>query len=142
MIIPPLFFNLDFNDWFYRGLILLVVSCPCALTLSTPLANITALTKLAKEGVLVKGNRFIEKVDEIEVFAFDKTGTLTEGNLKVFDVISYTGKEKEVLSIASSLEALSEHPIAKAIVDQAKQRNISLLSVDDFEILRGKGIKG
>ena len=142
MIIPPLFFNLDFNDWFYRGLILLVVSCPCALTLSTPLANITALTKLAREGVLVKGNRFIEKVDEIEVFAFDKTGTLTEGNLKVFDVIPYNGKEKEVLSIASSLEALSEHPIAKAIVDQAKQRNISLLSVDDFEILRGKGIKG
>ena len=142
MIIPPLFFNMDFNDWFYRGLILLVVSCPCALTLSTPLANITALTKLAKEGVLVKGNRFIEKVDEIEVFAFDKTGTLTEGNLKVFDVIPYNGKEEEVLSIASSLEALSEHPIAKAIVDQAKQRNISLLSVDDFEILRGKGIKG
>ena len=142
MVIPPLFFNLDFNDWFYRGLILLVVSCPCALTLSTPLANITALTKLAREGVLVKGNRFIEKVDEIEVFAFDKTGTLTEGNLKVFDVIPYNGKEEEVLSIASSLEALSEHPIAKAIVDQAKQRNISLLSVDDFEILRGKGIKG
>lgn len=142
MIIPPLFFNLDFNEWFYRGLILLVVSCPCALTLSTPLANITALTKLAKEGVLVKGNRFIEKVDEIEVFAFDKTGTLTEGNLKVFDVIPYNGKEEDVLSIASSLEALSEHPIAKAIVDQAKQKNISLLSVDDFEILRGKGIKG
>ena len=142
MVIPPLFFNLDFNEWFYRGLILLVVSCPCALTLSTPLANITALTKLAREGVLVKGNRFIEKVDEIEVFAFDKTGTLTEGNLKVFDVIPYNGKEEEVLSIASSLEALSEHPIAKAIVDQAKQRNISLLSVDDFEILRGKGIKG
>ena len=142
MIIPPLFFNLDFNDWFYRGLILLVVSCPCALTLSTPLANISALTKLAREGVLVKGNRFIEKVDEIEVFAFDKTGTLTEGNLKVFDVIPYNGKEEEVLSIASSLEALSEHPIAKAIVDQAKQKNISLLSVDDFEILRGKGIKG
>jgi len=142
MIIPPLFFNLDFNDWFYRGLILLVVSCPCALTLSTPLANITALTKLAKEGVLVKGNRFIEKVNDIEVFAFDKTGTLTEGNLKVFDIIPYNGKEEEVLSIASSLEALSEHPIAKAIVDQAKQRNMSLLSVDDFEILRGKGIKG
>ena len=143
MIIPPLFFNLDFNEWFYRGLILLVVSCPCALTLSTPLANITALTKLAKEGILVKGNRFIEKVDEIEVFAFDKTGTLTEGNLKVFDVIPYNGiGEEEVLSIASSLEALSEHPIAKAIVDQAKQRNMSLLSVDDFEIIKGKGIKG
>ncbi len=142
MIIPPLFFNLDFNEWFYRGLILLVVSCPCALTLSTPLANITALTKLAKEGILVKGNRFIEKVDDIEVFAFDKTGTLTEGNLKVFDVIPYNGKEEDVLSIASSLEALSEHPIAKVIVDQAKQKNISLFSVDDFEILRGKGIKG
>jgi len=142
MIIPPLFFNLDFNDWFYRGLILLVVSCPCALTLSTPLANISALTKLAKEGILVKGNRFIEKVDDIEVFAFDKTGTLTEGKLKVFDIISYTGNKIDVLSIAASLEALSEHPIGTAIVSQAKGMNVHMNTVDNFQILKGKGIKG
>jgi Cd2+/Zn2+-exporting ATPase len=88
MIIPPLVFGLNFNDWFYRGLILLVVSCPCALTLSTPLANIASLTKQAREGILVKGNRFIEQIDDIEVFAFDKTGTLTEGKLKIFDIFT------------------------------------------------------
>ncbi|MHA1657669.1 MAG: heavy metal translocating P-type ATPase [Promethearchaeota archaeon] len=142
MIIPPLFLNLDFNDWFYRGLILLVISCPCALTLSTPLANIIALTKLAREGILVKGNIFMEKIDEIEVFAFDKTGTLTEGNLKIFEIITYNGIEKDVLTIAASLEALSEHPIGKAIVNKAKQMELNLNSVDNYLVIKGKGIKG
>ncbi|TFG13554.1 MAG: cation-translocating P-type ATPase [Promethearchaeota archaeon] len=143
MIIPPLFFGLDFNDWFYRGLILLVVSCPCALTLSTPLANIASLTKQAREGILVKGNRFIEQVDNIEVFAFDKTGTLTEGKLKIFDILAYDSKQKEeVVRIAASLEALSEHPIGKAIVNEAKDMELPFYSVDNFEIIKGKGIKG
>jgi Cd2+/Zn2+-exporting ATPase len=143
MIIPPLIFGLNFNDWFYRGLILLVVSCPCALTLSTPLANIASLTKQAREGILVKGNRFIEQIDNIEVFAFDKTGTLTEGKLKIFDILAYNGMgREEVISIAASLEALSEHPIGKAIVNEAKDMELSFHSVDNFEIIKGKGIKG
>jgi len=141
MIIPPLF-GLNFYDWFYRGLILLVVSCPCALTLSTPLANIAALTKLAKEGILVKGNKFIEKVKDIELVAFDKTGTLTEGNLKVFEIKIYRENENEVLKIAASLEALSEHPIAKAIVKMAEENKISPYTVNNFKIIKGKGIKG
>ncbi|MFX1287991.1 MAG: heavy metal translocating P-type ATPase, partial [Promethearchaeota archaeon] len=142
MFIPPLFFNLDFNTWFYRGLILLVVSCPCALTLSTPLANIAALTKLAKEGILVKGNKFIEKAKTIEMIAFDKTGTLTEGNLKVFDVFEYSLDKQEIIKIAASLEVLSEHPIGKAIVQQANHMDLSLYTVDSFNIIKGKGIKG
>ncbi|MBA7512607.1 putative cadmium-transporting ATPase [subsurface metagenome] len=143
MIIPPLVFGLDFNDWFYRGLILLVVSCPCALTLSTPLANIASLTKQAREGILVKGNRFIEQINDIEVFAFDKTGTLTEGKLKIFDTFAYNGINKEeVISIAASLEALSEHPIGKAIVNEAKDMELSFHSVDNFEVIKGKGIIG
>ncbi|MFW9950903.1 MAG: heavy metal translocating P-type ATPase, partial [Candidatus Thorarchaeota archaeon] len=142
MLIPPLFFNLDFNTWFYRGLILLVVSCPCALTLSTPLANIAALTKLAKEGILVKGNKFIEKAKTIEMIAFDKTGTLTEGNLKVFDIFEYSLDKQEIMKIAASLEVLSEHPIGKAIVHQANHMGLSLYTVDSFNIVKGKGIKG
>ncbi|MBY8987354.1 MAG: cadmium-translocating P-type ATPase [Candidatus Lokiarchaeota archaeon] len=142
MFIPPLLFNLDFNTWFYRGIILLVVSCPCALTLSTPLANIAALTKLAKEGILVKGNIFIEKAKTIELIAFDKTGTLTEGNLKVFDVFEYSLDKQEIIKIAASLEVLSEHPIGKAIVHQAKHMDLSLYTVDSFKIVKGKGIKG
>ncbi|MFX1496685.1 MAG: heavy metal translocating P-type ATPase [Promethearchaeota archaeon] len=142
MIIPSLL-GLNFYDWFYRGLVLLVVSCPCALTLSTPLANIASLTKQAREGILVKGNKFIEKIENIEVFAFDKTGTLTEGKLKIFDVLSYNSANKQViLTIAASLETLSEHPIGKAIVNQAKEMNLEFQSVDDFEVIKGKGIKG
>lgn len=142
MIIPTVVFSLDFNMWFYRGLILLVVSCPCALTLSTPLANIAALTKLAKEGILVKGNKFIEIAKNIELIAFDKTGTLTEGNLKVFNIINYSSNEQEIIKIAASLENLSEHPIGKAIVCQAKQMQLPLYNVKDFKITKGKGIKG
>jgi len=142
MTIPPLF-GLKFVDWFYRGLILLVVSCPCALTLSTPLANIASLTKLAREGILVKGNIFIEKLQDIEAFAFDKTGTLTEGRLKIFDILSYNGANKQdIINIAASLESLSEHPIGKAIVNQAKEMKLTFHPVDDFEVIKGKGIKG
>lgn len=143
VMIIPLLFNLNFYDWFYRGLVLLVVSCPCALTLSTPLANIASLTKLAREGILVKGNKFIEEIQDIKVFAFDKTGTLTEGKLKIFDIFSYNGTSKsDVISISASLEALSEHPIGKTIVKQARKMDLSFQSVDDFEIVKGKGIKG
>ena len=139
----PLIFNLNFYDWFYRGLVLLVVSCPCALTLSTPLANIASLTKQAREGILVKGNKFIEKIQDIEVFAFDKTGTLTEGNLKLFDTYTYNSATKsDIISIAASLEALSEHPIGKTIVNQARDMGIPFQPVDNFEIIKGKGIKG
>jgi len=142
MVIPSLF-GLNFIDWFYRGLILLVVSCPCALTLSTPLANIASLTKQAREGILVKGNKFIEKLEDIEAFAFDKTGTLTEGRLKIFDIFSYNGANtQEIINIAASLESLSEHPIGKAIVNQAKEMKLAFQPVDDFEIIKGKGIKG
>ncbi|MFW9942083.1 MAG: heavy metal translocating P-type ATPase [Candidatus Thorarchaeota archaeon] len=143
VMIIPLIFNLNFYDWFYRGLVLLVVSCPCALTLSTPLANIASLTKQAREGILVKGNKFIEQIQNIDVFAFDKTGTLTEGNLKLFDVFTYNSASKsDVISIAASLEALSEHPIGKTIVKQAKDMNLPFHSVDKFEVIKGKGIKG
>jgi Cd2+/Zn2+-exporting ATPase len=139
----PLLFNLNFYEWFYRGLVLLVVSCPCALTLSTPLANIASLTKLAREGILVKGNKFIEKIQDIEVFAFDKTGTLTEGKLKLFDIFSYNGVSKsDVISIAASLEALSEHPIGKTVVKEAKKMGLTFQNVEEFEIAKGKGIKG
>jgi Cd2+/Zn2+-exporting ATPase len=142
MVIPTLIFRLNLNTWIYRGLILLVVSCPCALTLSTPLANINALTKLSREGILVKKSMHIEKVDDIEVFAFDKTGTLTEGNLKVFKVIPLNGTEKEILTIAASLEKFSEHPIANAILKQSMNMNLELYNVNNFEVIKGRGIKG
>jgi len=97
---------------------------------------------LAKEGIMVKGNKFIEIAKNIELIAFDKTGTLTEGNLKVFNIIHYSSNKQEILKIAASLEILSEHPIGKAIVYQAKQMQLPLYNVEDFRISKGKGIKG
>jgi Cd2+/Zn2+-exporting ATPase len=141
MVFPSLL-GFNFYDWFYRGLVLLVVSCPCALTLSTPLANISALTKLAKEGIMVKGNKYIEFADDIQVVAFDKTGTLTEGKLKVFEIINYVQTKDEILQIIASLESLSEHPIANTIVANAKVMNLSINSVSDFKIIKGMGIRG
>ncbi|TFF84069.1 MAG: cation-translocating P-type ATPase [Promethearchaeota archaeon] len=142
MLIPTLFFNLNFNTWFYRGLILLVVSCPCALTLSTPLANISALTKLAREGIMVKGNKYLELADKIQLVSFDKTGTLTEGKLKVFDIINYDISKEKILQIMASLESLSEHPIANTIVKHTKERDIPLLSVENFKVIKGMGVEG
>jgi Cd2+/Zn2+-exporting ATPase len=141
MVFPSLL-GFNFYEWFYRGLVLLVVSCPCALTLSTPLANISALTKLAKEGIMVKGNKYIEFADDIQVVAFDKTGTLTEGKLKVFDIINFVQSKEEIVQIIASLESLSEHPIADTIVTKAKAMNISINSVNDFKIIKGMGIQG
>lgn len=142
IILPTLIFNLNFIDWFYRGLILLVISCPCALTLSTPLANIMALTKLAREGILVKGNKFVEQINDIDIIALDKTGTLTEGNLQVYKVHSYDIENNKLIKIAGSLEVLSEHPIGKAIVKHARKLDIDFYNVNDFKIEKGKGLTG
>ncbi|HID16255.1 MAG TPA: cation-translocating P-type ATPase, partial [Candidatus Atribacteria bacterium] len=84
-IIPPLLLNKPFNEWFYKALVLLVVSCPCALAISTPVAMVSSITSAAKNGVLIKGSAYVEEISKVKVFAFDKTGTLTEGKLEVTD---------------------------------------------------------
>ncbi len=129
-------------DWIYRGLMLLVISCPCALTLSTPLAMVAALTKLSREGILVKGSKYIDEITRVKVFGFDKTGTLTEGRLKVYDNIAFGISKSENLSLIASLESQSEHPIAQAIVLEAKNQNVPLLNVKNFEVIKGKGVRG
>jgi len=140
--VPPLVFNLPFHDWFYKALVLLVVSCPCALAISTPISMVSAITSAAKNGVLIKGSKFIEEINKIKVFAFDKTGTLTEGRLEATDVLGFNHSMEEVLSKAYSLEALSEHPIAKAIVEKAEMENVELNPVKNFRAITGKGVTG
>ena len=129
-------------DWIYKGLMLLVISCPCALTLSTPLAMVAALTKLSREGILVKGSKYIDEITKVKVFGFDKTGTLTGGRLKVYDNIAIGISKSENLSLIASLESQSEHPIAQAIVLEAKSQNVPLLNVKNFEVKKGKGVRG
>jgi len=140
--IPTFMFGLPLNEWLYKALVLLVVSCPCALAISTPVAMVSGITSAARNGVLIKGSAYVEEVSKIKVFAFDKTGTLTEGRLEVTDVVSLEHSREEILGIAASLEALSEHPIAKAIIEEAKEEGVTLKTVDDFRALAGKGVMG
>ncbi len=140
--IPTFVFGMPFKEWFYRALVLLVVSCPCALAISTPVAMVSGITSAAKNGVLIKGSTYVEEINKVRVFAFDKTGTLTEGRLEVTDIISLGHPEDDILRIAASLEALSEHPIAKAITEKAKEKGVKLMMVDNFKAIAGKGVTG
>ncbi|MFP4457338.1 MAG: heavy metal translocating P-type ATPase [Clostridia bacterium] len=143
-IIPPLFLNYDFNEWFYRAIALLVVSCPCALVISTPVSIVSALGNAAKNGVLIKGGAYLERAGKINALAFDKTGTLTEGNPKVTSVISLIRNitENEIIELAASVESKSEHPLAKAIVSYAQEEKIDLLQTENFKSFTGIGVVG
>jgi len=139
--VPTLGFGLSFNEWLYKALVLLVVSCPCALAISTPVAMVSGLTSAARNSVLIKGSACVEEVSKIKVFAFDKTGTLTEGKLEVTDVVGFGHSEKEVLLKAVCIEAFSEHPIAKAIVKAAEKEVTELGRNHNFKAILGKGAK-
>jgi Cd2+/Zn2+-exporting ATPase len=139
--LPPLLFRHSFNHWIYRSLVLLVVACPCALAIATPVAMVSSITSASRNGVLVKGSNYIEQISDSKVFAFDKTGTLTLGELEVVDVISFTLSEEEVLRRAVALEAKSTHPIAKAILDRAEEVGIDIEDVTDFRSYVGRGVE-
>jgi Cd2+/Zn2+-exporting ATPase len=140
MVLPPLFGFGTWGEWFYKGLELLVVACPCALVISTPVAIVSAIGNAAKNGVLIKGGAFLEIAGRISAIAFDKTGTLTEGKPKVAQVIPYGSTQEELLSIAKTLEEYSTHPIAKAVVNYANEEGIATHQGDKFRTIVGKGV--
>lgn len=141
--VPPLFFNGHFNEWFYRALALLVVSCPCALVISTPVSIVSAIGNAAKNGVLIKGGAYLEQAGNVGAVAFDKTGTLTQGEPEVKDVIALgANDEQEVVKIAAVVEAGSEHHLAEAILKKAKEYQIEYAPCNDFVSITGKGVKG
>ena len=142
MLIPPMLTLGSWGEWFYKGLELLVIACPCALVISTPVAIVTAIGNAAKNGVLIKGGNYLEALGSLNAIAFDKTGTLTEGKPKVTAVKHMESDVQTLLQLALSLEAYSTHPISKAIVDYTSKLNISPKHVSDFENITGKGIKG
>lgn len=143
LVVPPLFFGGAWADWIYRALVLLVIACPCALVISTPVSVVAALAAAAHNGVLVKGGLFIEIPARLRAVALDKTGTLTWGRPAVVEVVPLAGHdERELLLRVGALEARSEHPLARAILAYTKDRGIAVLPAEDFQILQGKGATG
>lgn len=144
-VIPPLFFGARWDGWVYQGLAVLVVGCPCALVISTPIAIVSAIGNAANKGVLIKGGVYLEKIGQSRTIAFDKTGTLTEGQPHVTDFVTYDDeKEESVLSIAAALESRSGHPLASSILEYADSKNIdhTALHIEDFKSETGTGLIG
>lgn len=141
-VVPPLFFGRAFQDWFYRALTLLVVACPCALVISTPVSIVAAIGNAARNGVLIKGGAHLEQAGRIKAVAFDKTGTLTRGQPVVTDVVPAPGyTPAEILRLAGSVEIGSEHPLAAAVLQEAAVRQVTLLPGKDYASLTGRGAK-
>lgn len=141
MFLPPILFSWNWSDSFYRAMVFLVVASPCAVMASIMPTVLSAMSNGARKGVLFKGSMVLEGLAGVKVVAFDKTGTLTEGRLQVTDVIP-VGKygEEEVLRISASIESVSEHPIAQAVVAEARERGLELQRPSLFESMTGRGV--
>lgn len=143
MFLPPLFLDWSWSDSLYKAMVFIVVASPCAIVASIMPATLSAISNGARKGLLFKGGSSLQALSEIKVVAFDKTGTLTVGQPRVTDIVTAPGYEaEEVLQVAASLESLSEHPIAQALVTKAKEKGLPVEAPDQFESVTGKGITG
>lgn len=139
-IVPWLAFHQPLMPWLYKSLVLLVIACPCALVISTPVTVVSGLAAAARHGILIKGGAYLEEGRKLNTLALDKTGTITEGRPKLTDVVPMSGRSSdEVLRIAASLDAGSEHPIARAVIEAW---NGDLLAVGKFKSITGRGVDG
>ncbi|OQY10848.1 MAG: heavy metal translocating P-type ATPase [Marinitoga sp. 4572_148] len=139
--LPPLITGAPFNEWLYRALVFLVISCPCGLVVSIPLGYFAGVGALSKDGVLVKGGNYLERLKNLDTIIFDKTGTLTEGVFEVVDIKTFNDfKKEEILEIAAYAEEHSNHPIAESIKKKFG-KTINKDSIEDYEEISGHGIK-
>jgi Zn2+/Cd2+-exporting ATPase len=145
-IMPPLFLGASFGAWFYRALVLLVIACPCALVISTPVTVVSGLAAAARRGILVKGGAYLEIGHKLRAIAFDKTGTLTEGRPAVTGILPVEERitEREALLLAASLESHSEHPVAQSVVQawQLLDPETPPRPVEGFQAMIGRGVRG
>ena len=139
-VFPPLVAGGNWGQWFYQSMVILLISCPCALVISTPVTIVAALASAARQGVLVKGGAFLEQAARLRVIAFDKTGVLTEGQPEVQDLVPLNGwAKKDILRRLASLEFRSEHPLARAVVRYARAHDVMAGDAANFQVLQGKG---
>ena len=141
-LLPPLLLGQPLVDWVYKALSLLVISCPCAFLISTPVGMVSAITSATKNGVLIKGSTYVEEMRGVKAVIFDKTGTLTEGKLELtgIEVLDDSYSKEDIIKIAASLEHDSSHPIAQAIVNYATYNEIGFEEIEEFKNVPGKGI--
>jgi len=143
MLVPPLFFGSAWMDWIYKALVLLVIACPCALVISTPVTVVSGLAAAARRGILIKGGAYLEQGRQLKALALDKTGTITQGKPVVTDVLSLGTQERDALQLAASLATRSDHPVSGAVVAHWKMKlGHDLSEVVDFEAIAGRGVKG
>ncbi|MFO1315476.1 MAG: heavy metal translocating P-type ATPase [Burkholderiales bacterium] len=141
--VPALFFGAAYAPWVYKALVLLVIACPCALVISTPVTVVTGLASAARHGILIKGGLYLEQARKLKALAFDKTGTLTMGKPAVTDVVPLDeADERQVMQLAASLAARSDHPVSNAVARAWKERGGEFDAASDVEALTGRGIKG
>jgi Zn2+/Cd2+-exporting ATPase len=139
-VLPPLF-GQPFDPWFYRALVLLVIACPCALVISTPVSIVAAIGNASRHGVLIKGGTYLEECSRIKAIAFDKTGTLTEGRPEVAEVVTFGCTKEEAICKAAAIEQRSEHPLASAIIRANGGGGLlSLQRVEGFKATPGMGV--
>lgn len=142
-IFPPMITGDAFSVWIYRALALLVIACPCALVISTPVSIVSAIGNAARNGVLIKGGAFLELMGKIRAVAFDKTGTLTQGKPQVVQIEAFGDQSKQsLLKVAAAIESRSEHPLARAITDEFTKNGQNIADVQNFQAVAGKGAQG
>ncbi len=142
-LVPPLFLGGDWSQWLYRACVLLIIACPCALVISTPVSIVAGMAALAKRGVLVKGGAHLESIAKLKALAVDKTGTITEGKPQVQGVeIIGSMAEPEILKIAAAVDVHSSHPLAKAIVEHVKGRGVDFPRAENYQASSGRGAEG
>lgn len=138
IVVPPLLLGGDWTEWLYQGLAVLIVGCPCALILSSPIAIVAGITRNARNGILIKGGVFLEQLGKLDTLAFDKTGTLTKGEPYVEKSVVYD--EIRFLAVAGAIEKSSTHPLAKAIMKEVSSTGIEIKDAEDIQAVSGRGI--